>query len=43
MDYAIVGCDYAARHPEVGARIRAYYETRDDIRLLPCCKPARIL
>lgn len=38
MDYAIVGCDYAARHPEVGARIRAYYDTRDDIRLLPCCR-----
>jgi hypothetical protein len=38
MDYAIVGCDYAARHPEVGARIRAYYEVREDICLLPCCR-----
>ena len=31
MDYAIVGCDYAARHPEVGARISAYYEAREDM------------
>lgn len=38
MIHAIVGCDYRARHPEVGARIQAYYQSRDDIALLACCR-----
>jgi hypothetical protein len=38
MNYAIVGCDYAARHPEVGVCIRSYYEARHDTHLLPCCR-----
>lgn len=38
MDHAIVGCDFAARHPEVAARIRAYLEGRGDLGLIACCR-----
>lgn len=38
MDYAIVGCDFAARHAEVATRIRAYYEGLPHLRLIACCR-----